>query len=310
MSSRGNTMWVLAVEDDDIDQMALERALKGTRFNAQVERAVNLKEAVELLDAAAFDCLLLDYRLPDGTGLEMLERIKSADFNPDMAIIMLTGEKDVSVAVQAMKLGAHDYLSKSDICADALQIAITKAMETINLSQQVREAQQRLEELAFFDSLTGLPNRIVFEDRLDQTIRLARREKSRFQVAVMDMDGFKKINDEFGHQTGDTVLRTISNRMAALVRDTDTIARIGGDEFVALLPTTENAAGARGFAERILEGVRAPIAHDGGELSPSLSIGLSMFPDHGQDAESLLKRADEAMYKAKGNGSGWALSQE
>lgn len=309
MNSREDTMWILSVEDDDVDHMAIERALKGTRFNAQVERAVKLKEAEELLEAAAFDCLLLDYRLPDGTGLEMLEKIRKANFNPDMAIIMLTGEKDVNVAVQAMKDGAHDYLSKSNICADALQIAITKAMENISLSRQVREARQRLEELAFFDSLTGLPNRIVFEDRLGQTIRLARRKKSRFQIAVMDMDGFKKINDEFGHQAGDAVLRTISNRMAAVVRDTDTIARFGGDEFVALLPTTENAAAAGGFAERILEAVKAPIAHDGGEFNPSLSIGLSMFPDHGQDAESLLKRADEAMYLAKGNGAGWALSQ-
>lgn len=299
---------ILAVEDDDVDHLILQRALGGCEIKSPLERATTVAQARDLLNKSNFNCLLLDYRLPDGSGLDLLNSPEFRGKEKDIAVVMLTGEEDISIAVQAMKSGAHDNLPKKMVGPATLEVAITKALETVDLERQVRESQERIEELAFFDSLTGLPNRHVFEDRVDQMIRVAKREGLTFMVGVLDLDGFKAINDNLGHQAGDMVLQTISCRLASTIRDSDTIARFGGDEFVLLLPKAVPMYGAEAFSERILEVVTAPITVAGEGITVGISIGLSQYPVDGEEREVLIKRADEAMYQAKMNGTGWKLA--
>ena len=299
---------ILAVEDDDVDHLMLQRALGACDFNARLERATTVAQAKDFLAKSNFDCILLDYRLPDGSGLDLLCSSEFKVKSENIAVVMLTGEDDVSIAVKAMKTGAHDYLPKKMVGAAALEVIICKALETIDLERQVRESQQRIEELAFFDTLTGLPNRHVFEDRADQMIRVAKRKDFTFMIGVLDLDGFKAINDNLGHQAGDQVLQSVACRLAATIRDSDTVARFGGDEFVLLLPKAEPSYGAEGFSMRILEAVTAPIKVAGEIITVGVSIGLSQYPIHGSDREALIKRADEAMYQAKTGGMGWKLA--
>jgi diguanylate cyclase (GGDEF)-like protein len=310
MTVRENQIQVLSVEDDDVDYMTLDRALNNCGLDVSLDRAATLKEARAALRKANYTCLLLDYRLPDGSGLDVLKSECLSGHTRDMAIIMLTGEEDVSIAVEAMKCGADDYLPKKLVGPETLEIAIVKALESHALAKQVRDAQKKNEELAFFDSLTGLPNRHVFEDRLNQVVNIAKREKQAFFVGLLDLNGFKPINDVLGHQAGDIVLKTVASRLAGVIRESDTVARFGGDEFALLLPKAEPSYGVEIFSKRILDAIAEPISVGSETVVIGLSIGLSEFPRHGEDGELLMKRADGAMYHAKRNNLGWSMAKD
>jgi len=167
----------------------------------------------------------------------------------------------------------------------------------------LQEANHHLLAQSRTDSLTGLPNRVMFEDRVRQAIAKAIRDKSRLAMMIVDLDRFKPINDTYGHAAGDKVLKEMAARMANSVRDSDTVARLGGDEFVVLLPTIDAESDAIVVAEKIREAINRPYdMKDKIQLSVSLSIGVAIFPDHGNDEESLFRNADAALYRAKERG--------
>jgi len=160
--------------------------------------------------------------------------------------------------------------------------------------------EHRLEHLATHDGLTGLPNRVLFRDRLEQALRLAEREGTRLAVVFVDLDNFKAVNDTLGHAAGDRLIRSVAERLRESMRDSDTVARLGGDEFVVLMPALRASGDA--FAatlERVLQGLRAHIKTEGRQFGVTCSMGVAVFPDDARDADALLVRADEAMYRAK-----------
>lgn len=170
-----------------------------------------------------------------------------------------------------------------------------------DITERVRGAE-RYRHLAYHDMLTGLPNRRLFSDRLEQAIARARRKGHRVAVMLLDLDDFKIINDTHGHSTGDEVLIAISHRLRQSVRESDTVARLGGDEFVVLLPETLHEEDAATVAQKIIETVREPVAIGNRQYFLGVSIGLALFPDHALNAERLLQQADIAMYIAKRRG--------
>ncbi|RMG35224.1 MAG: EAL domain-containing protein [Gammaproteobacteria bacterium] len=151
----------------------------------------------------------------------------------------------------------------------------------------------------YHDLLTGLPNRALFQDRLNQAISRARRDKSGFALMFLDMDRFKSINDSYGHLVGDALLQAVANMMRGHVRDTDTLARLSGDEFVLLLPEVACVDDAVGVAQKILDHLREPVDIEGHELYVSFSIGIAVYPEHGTTSEELVRHADTAMYHVK-----------
>jgi len=165
-----------------------------------------------------------------------------------------------------------------------------------------RLAETRAQHLADHDPLTGLPNRRLLEDRLTQALAASQRNRKQTAVVFVDLDRFKSINDTLGHAAGDSVLKEVAERLMKQLRVVDTVCRMGGDEFVVILPEIKRASDAANVAAKILETMAQPFVAEGRELHITTSIGISVFPDDGRDAESLIRNSDAAMYHAKGTG--------
>jgi diguanylate cyclase (GGDEF)-like protein len=163
-------------------------------------------------------------------------------------------------------------------------------------------AGEGIRQMAQHDFLTGLPNRLLFNDRFAQLLAAARRNRTRFVLFYIDLDGFKQINDTLGHHEGDLLLKDVAQRLTDTMRATDTICRIGGDEFVILMPDFESADHMEWLAAKILDTVRQPYAIDGHEITITASIGSAVYPIHGETMDAMLKAADRAMYRSKNEG--------
>lgn len=167
-------------------------------------------------------------------------------------------------------------------------------------------AEEKIKHMAYHDPLTDLPNRALFFDRLHQAILAGQRENGPVALLISDLDGFKAINDSAGHHYGDLMLQAVGLRLRGIVRKSDTVARIGGDEFALLLPGA-NMEGATLTAHKILETIKTPFSLEGQVFNIRVSIGIALFPDHSEDSSLLIQKADMAMYQAKESGIGYAL---
>lgn len=178
-----------------------------------------------------------------------------------------------------------------------------KMMGVVRDITEEREASDQIRDLAFNDPLTRLPNRIIFEDRLSKAIERAKRHKKRVAVVFIDLDGFKQINDQRGHAAGDRILIATGQRLMSAVRASDTVARIGGDEFTVVLEDLETDAEVHGLADKILGAVSAPMASEDKTYQVGASLGISIYPEHARTLDTLIHLADQAMYAAKAEGT-------
>jgi diguanylate cyclase (GGDEF)-like protein len=165
-------------------------------------------------------------------------------------------------------------------------------------------AEQRVAHMAHHDALTGLPNRVLLRDRIQQAIAQAHRAGSQVAVLFLDLDRFKTINDSLGHQLGDRLLQSVASRILVCVREGDTVSRVGGDEFVIVVPGIATSGDASAVASKILEVLASAFHLHGNDLHVSTSIGIALYPSDGADAETLMRNADTAMYRAKDMGRG------
>ncbi len=208
----------------------------------------------------------------------------------------------VPIAIDGSPYGAIGYLGRASrtVPFTSENIEFVRLTGLLIASSIQRSIQSdRLDALAFFDALTALPNRVLLYDRLVQTILASQRRGERFAVLFLDLDGFKEVNDRYGHAAGDSVLKVIAARLQEALRESDTVARLGGDEFVIIAAGVSTAADATVFAERILQTARLPI-EDGERLHRlTASIGISFYPDDGTEMNSLVEQADIALYQAK-----------
>ena len=207
-------------------------------------------------------------------------------------------ERDIR-AVKTSLAASNDHMV---MLQQANAHLVTATIEAHKLADQVETTKIQLNHLAHHDALTDLPNRMLLQDRLNQAIEVARRQGRQLAVMFMDLDRFKHINDSLGHAVGDELLQSVAKRLVTCVRHSDTVSRQGGDEFVLLLPYIEHAEDAALSAQKTLAALAVPYRIDGHDLHISVSIGISIYPDDGADAETLIKSADTAMYHAKENG--------
>lgn len=172
----------------------------------------------------------------------------------------------------------------------------------LSTQRELEEQKLHLHKLAHHDTLTGLPNRLLFLDRLQQAIRKAHRNNSRVAVLFVDLDRFKQINDSLGHAMGDAVLKAVARRLETCLREDDVVARLGGDEFTIIMDSLHDTRHVATMAQKLISIVQSSVTHEEHELYVSASIGIALYPQDGEDAEVLLRNADTAMYKAKGEG--------
>jgi diguanylate cyclase (GGDEF)-like protein/PAS domain S-box-containing protein len=192
----------------------------------------------------------------------------------------------------------------SQSIASAISAQVAIALQRLTLEADLQRERARYERLAGHDPLTGLPNRRLFQDRLATALAHARRTGAALAVAYLDLDGFKAVNDARGHDVGDTALSVVGRRLARAVREQDTVARLGGDEFGVLLLDVQGVDEATAVAEKLRAAVRDPLGLPVDADALDASVGVALFPDHGNDADALMRAADGAMYRVKGDGRG------
>jgi diguanylate cyclase (GGDEF)-like protein len=284
---------VLLVEDNPGDARLIREMLaEEPEAPFRLSSVDRLSRGLEFLTLNETALVLLDLSLPDSHGMETFSRMYA--HSPKTPIIVLTGTDDHALALSAVKRGAQDYLVKGKIDRELLQRAMQYAVER-------KCYQEQLERQANYDGLTGLPNRQLLHDRLHQAVSTQRQIHS-ISVVFIDLDHFKVINDSLGHNSGDEVLRHVAERLRSSVRDGDTVARIGGDEFVLILSDQTKEDVIFRAMKRIISKVSEPIRIGNRELNITCSAGISVHPQDGFDVETLLKNADAAMYRAKANG--------
>jgi diguanylate cyclase (GGDEF)-like protein len=292
---------VLLIEDSPGDVLLLRQMLnEQISFDTEVVHLTCMREAEAYLAAGAVDIIVLDLGLPDAQGLEAIRRAHAAA--PGTPLVVLTGLDDESVAVQALQQGAQDYLIKGQIETRGLRRALCYAIERKKMEGTALAMALLMAHSAEHDFLTGLPNRMLLNDRISQAIALAMRHKKSVAVLFLDLDGFKHINDSLGHPTGDKLLQSIAACLVKCIRGSDSVSRQGGDEFVVLLLEIDRAEDAAITARRMLEAVAKSHFVDQHDLHVTASIGISIYPTDGLDADTLIKNADTAMYQAKENG--------
>jgi len=308
---------VLIVEDDRINRTLLARHVE--RMGRRVLVAENGREAVEMLGREKCDLVLLDMMMPEMDGREFLALITQRSEWRSIPVIVISGMTEAETAAQCIEVGAEDFLTKP-YNPLLLQARITASLEkkrlrdqeaaylsqVLELQQSLDRRNRELEELnsllaraALTDSLTGLPNRRWAMDELQRCWMTSTRHHSSMAVLLIDVDHFKRFNDNFGHHVGDEVLKGVALRLREATRKHEGVARIGGEEFVVLCEFSD-ANAAMGCAERLRSAVAGtPIAHEGREHAITISIGVAVRDDSTADPDELLKNADRAVYAAK-----------
>lgn len=298
LASKGN---ILIVDDTPENLLLLSTLL--TEQGYQVRKAINGQLAVKVAQKAPPDLILLDILMPDMTGYEVLHQLKANEKTKKIPIIFVSVLEEVSGKIQAFKLGGADYITKPFQVEEVLariehQLSI-RQREIIERQQH----QSQLLQMTLYDSLTGLPNRTLFMKRLKQTGKRAE-EQSVYQFAVLflDCDRFKTINDSLGHSVGDELLVALARRIKAFLSPSETLARLGSDEFAILLENIADISCATLIAERILQQLLTPFQLSRYEVFISASIGITLSNLGKKQPEHLLRNAETAMYRAKALG--------
>ena len=289
---------LLIVEDSEDDTQLLLQAVRKGGFDPVYERVASSSDLEIALARHKWDIIVADQNLRHYSGLAALDFLRENDYDIPFFLITENGNEDL--AAEAMQAGAQDYVMKDNLTR--LCPAIARELREVEVRRDHKRAEATVERQAHYDFLTDLPNRTTFRDRLTVALAQATRNRKMLAILFVDLDRFKTIVDTLGHTIGDLVLRGVAERLGASLEEGDTLARMGGDEFVILLPLINRADRAVRVAQRILEAIKPPFHFDRNELHITMSIGITLYPYDGEDADTLLKNADTALYRAKEQG--------
>ncbi len=282
---------MLLVEDDSRAAMLIVELLRGAWTQPLViVHAARLADAAQELRDHGATCVLLDLPPAEDDPLGPLEHLRSAD--PDVPIIVLSGQADEEFGLAAVTGGAQDFLLKSELNPGLLARAVRYAIER-------KRSEVELARRALHDPLTALPNRALFIDRLSVALDRSRRTGAPVAVLFLDVDGFKQINDSMGHAAGDRLLTVLADRFTEMLRPMDTVARFGGDEFTFLFEELDSEREAVLIAARISQSASQPLALNECETRVAVSIGIAIVTDPSVAADNVIRDADVAMYRAK-----------
>ena len=294
---------LLYVDDDEAIRQYISVVLRSKFPQLIIIMAENGRKGLELFIEHEPDIVLTDILMQDIDGISMSREIKA--INKGAHIIALTAASNVSYLIDAIEIGISHYVLKPLKIAK-LVAAIDNCLESIRLEKQLSAQNQYIKHMAYHDLLTGLPNRELLNELIHFTIAQAQRHKENNRLAVLflDLDRFKVINDTLGHAIGDQLLQAVANRLKECCRrDRDIVARWGGDEFIVLLPELDTPQEAVRVARKIIDAFGESFSFPDHELFVSTCVGISIYPEDGDNADTLIRNADMAMYRAKEHGS-------
>ena len=303
---------ILIVDDDSDALMLMSATLEADGF--LVSTASDGADALRQFRADTYDLVMLDVDMPGMTGYDVCTALRS-EVGDLLPIVMVTGMDDVSSVDAAYRSGATDFIAKPITWA-LIGHRVRYLLRGYQIVRDLKAAEGRIRRLAYFDSLTGLPNREHFRHRLASELEIAKRDERSLALLCIDLDNFKRINDTLGHGVGDELLRTVASRLREALRTSDAVgragpegadenlSRLGGDEFMVLLSDISALAQTGVVAERIVRTITQPMRLTQHEVLVTPSIGIALYPADGSDHETLVRNADLAMYFAKRQGPG------
>jgi two-component system cell cycle response regulator len=286
---------ILIVDDQALGARALAEMLADAGYTA-VAHTTDPYEVCDLHRANHYKLILLDLQMPGKSGFQVMKELNAIECQSYAPVLAITSEP--AYKLHALKAGAKDFISKP-FDVDEVLTRIRNMLEIRLLHEDARAAATTLEILSQQDPLTGLANRRLLTKRVSAAIANARRGKGAMAIVYLDLDGFKQINDDCGHGAGDTLLKQVARRLESVVREEDTVARIGGDEFVIALWNVTNPADVTTVAAKVVEVISQPYFIEGRKMTVTTSVGVGVYPTHGEDADTLMKNADFALYTAK-----------
>ena len=296
---------ILVVDDRTVNVLLLDRMLSGAGY-VSVTSTTDPAEVCQRHRHHRYDLILLDLVMPGMDGFQVMEGLKVIEADGYLPVLAVTANP--AHKLRALECGAKDFISKPFDLTEVL-MRVRNMLEVRLVYEASRHHGKTLESLALQDPLTGLVNRRLLAERISTALVHARRNSSTMAVVYLDLDGFKQINNTLGHGAGDALLKMVAARLVATVREEDTVARLGGDEFIIVLSHPSGADGAATVASKVIDAVAQPYRIEGQTVRITTSAGIGLFPVHGEDAETLMKSADVALYEAKRAGkNGYRIS--
>ena len=289
----------ILVVDDCADNVELMLEILREAGYTDVASTMLPEQVCPLHRQHCYDLILLDLQMPELNGFQVMKGLKEIELDGYLPVLALTAQPSFKIA--ALEAGARDFISKP---FDLLEVhkRIHNMLEVRLLYKELAQYSKQQQELALHDPLTGLPNRRLLEDRIATTLQHAARHQHKAAVMYLDLDGFKAINDTHGHACGDEILKLVAGRLVGSSRKEDTVARVGGDEFVIVLGQINGLADAAEPASKLIEVVSELYQVGALTLQLSTSIGIALYPDHADNVEALIQKADQALYDAKRSG--------
>lgn len=314
---------ILAVDDNPANLLVIRRVL--AKLDVDVVEAASGNDALKATLDDEFALVLLDVYMPDINGFEVAEILSQEEGTRQTPIIFVTATYADDVhRLKGYGFGAVDYMAKpleATILMSKVQVflelyrhrmALRDALGELSERnrqleievEQRKQMEQEMRHLAMHDMLTGLPNRVLFMDRLESAQRRAERNNGKFALVYVDVDHFKEVNDTWGHGAGDALLVELAERLRGSLRENDTVARLGGDEFALVLEELDDIDDAHGLLERVMGTLQQPMCYqrrDGEQINLAIaaSIGVASYPADGTEVDALLHAADQAMYRIK-----------
>ena len=298
---------ILIIDDDEQIRRLLKDLLSP---NGDCTAVASAEDALAILKSINFNLVISDINMGGISGLDLVPLV--LEQTPDTVVVMISGQSTIDFAIEAMRAGAFDYITKP-LDLRLVQTAVSRALAHHHLLTQKRRYENHLEELvkertaeiehlAYHDGLTNLPNRVLFADRCTQALAIAERSQNLVAVMLVSIDRFKKVTESLGHAAGDAVLTEAAARLQGCVTNGDTVARFEGDEFALLLTHVAETGDLTEVARAIDEVFKAPFHLGGQEVYVTTSAGISLFPSNGEDSSTILRNAVAALYRAKKQG--------
>jgi len=294
----------LVVDDDPETRSMLGNylAIRGHEVTA----VPDAEAGRDALESDEFPLVILDWALPGMDGIELCRWLRTTPRGGASFVLLITGREQPGTLPAVLDAGANDFLPKP-FTLELLNVRLSIAERQVQEIKAQKVTREQLAHQALHDPLTDLPNRTLLADRLRQAMALGQRNRAPLALFFVDLDHFKEVNDTYGHAHGDSLLMQVGERLRAAVRKSDTVARLGGDEFALVLPDSDAGASAV-IAEKILATLAEPFVVEGTSIPAGASIGIAIYPDHGTKPDTLMRRADAAMYQAKYSRAGFVLA--